>query len=189
MTVTDRKKFPRNAAGALVLAFALFGAAPSDTVAITGATNATVLWIDAPDRVAAGQEIEVRNRNREFIPDVTIVPVGSSVRFPNDDDYYHSIYSDGPADAFDIGYYGSGPGKVVAMTKSGIVPLRCHIHAMMHAVIVVVDGPFAQAGRGRYAIEGVKPGTYTLHAWSDEAGETTRSIIVGGGGATEDVRL
>jgi plastocyanin len=170
---------------ALCVAPAMAGAAT-----IHGATDAAVVWIAGlPASVTPGV-FEMRNRNRTFIPPFVVVPVGSSIRFPNDDPFYHSIYSDSAADPFDIGYYGPGPGKLVQFNGPGIVDVHCHIHASMHATIVVADGPFAVAAGGNYTIANVPAGKFTLHAWIPGSGERTLSVTVPNAAAdvTLDVR-
>ena len=126
----------------------------------------------------------MRNKEKAFVPDVLVVPVGSSVRFPNEDPFFHSIYSDSKIDPFDIGYYGPGPGKSVLFAQPGVIAVHCHIHASMHATIVVTDGPFATSEGGRYEIDGVPPGKHALHAWDPTHGERTLSIVVPANDAT-----
>ena len=184
-TIKDRRFNCRRRAFATLVAFALPHVAAAAT--IHGATDAAVVWIaDQPSAIAPA-DAEMRNRNRTFIPPYVVIPVGSSVTFPNDDPFYHSIYSDSKADPFDIGYYGNGPGKSVAFNNPGVIDVHCHIHAYMHAVIIVVDGPYAQASNGTYSLTGVTPGKLTLHTWSPESGERTMAITVPN--ANSDVTL
>jgi plastocyanin len=166
----------RNLAYAL-LAFA-FTIAPAGATTIRGTTTATVVWISAPKDAPKPVQAVVTNHDRTFIPPLIVIPIHSTVRFPNEDPFYHSIYSTSKADPFDIGFYDTGPGKVVTFDNPGIIDLHCHIHASMHAVIVVVDGPYASASGGAYAIDDVSPGRYVLHAWSADTGERTMPIVV-----------
>lgn len=188
MTKDRRINFLRSAALACTLLVTL-GAAPAG-VTLSGTTDASVIWLDDPAFApVTGHEVEIRNRDREFLPELTVVPAGTLVRFPNDDSYYHSIYSDNGPNPFDIGYYGNGPGKIVPMNKTGVTIVHCHIHARMFAAIIVVDGPSAQAANGSYTLSNVAPGSYTLHAWNREKGEKTMTVTVGASGATQNVTL
>jgi len=145
---------------------------------ISGTTSSTVLWISVPSAASAAGNYTMVNHDKTFLPSLLVVPVGSTVRFPNEDPFYHSIYSDSPLDPFDIGYYDTGPGKVVRFAKAAIVNVHCHIHVYMHATIVVVDGPFARADDGRYRLQGIPSGTYVLHAWDALHGERTQKIRI-----------
>jgi plastocyanin len=160
-----------------LLRFALsLGAAASSTspdvaraATVTGTVSAaSVVWVTSaasPRPVA----VEMRNVNKTFVPDLLVVPAGSTVRFPNDDPFFHSIYSTSDADPFDIGFYETGPGKDVTFPKAGVLDVHCHIHALMHAVIVVVDGPYANVD-GPFALPDVAPGERVVHAWDAASG-------------------
>lgn len=155
-------------------------ATPESAFAATvhGSTDAAVVWVSAPQALPRPQDASMRNHDRTFDPPFIVVTVGTTVRFPNDDPFYHSIYSDSAAGPFDIGYYGEGPGKTATFAKPGIIDVRCHIHAYMHAWIVVADGPFAQAQKGAYVLNGVPAGKLVLHAWDPQRGDRTTTIDV-----------
>lgn len=162
----------------------------ASAASVHGTTDAVVVWVSAPDAIPQGGDAEMRNKDRTFIPPYVVVPVGAQVRFPNDDPFYHSIYSDSPADKFDIGYYGTGPGKLVTFTQPGVIDVHCHIHASMHANIIVADGPYALASKGTYSLENVPTGKHVVHGWDPQHGEWTTNVNVPAASAdvTLDVR-
>lgn len=161
---------------ALLAACALPATAAAAT--IHGNTDGAVVWISLPNPSPSTEVLTMTNHFRSFIPPYIVIPVGASIQFPNDDPFYHSIYSDSSVDRFDIGYYGPGPGKAVPFPKPGIVEVHCHIHAYMHATIIVADGPFSIVSGGTYALSGVPAGTFGLHVWNPKRGERTRRIVV-----------
>ena len=122
----------------------------------------------------------MHNINRTFTPASIVVPVGSQVRFPNDDPFEHSIYSADRVNGFDIGYYGTGPGKYVTFSHAGVVQVRCHIHAYMHGLIVVASGPFAQVTGGTYQISNVPAGEYTVHEVTEDGSDHTARLLLNG---------
>lgn len=135
-----------------------------------------VVWLSGAPAAAAVQ-LEMRNKDRSFVPPLLVVSTGSTVRFPNDDYFYHSIYaSDGPDD-FDVGYYLEGPGKVFTFSKPGVVNIRCHIHPSMHGTIIVVDGP-AQQTSGAFHFANIAPGKYTLHTWNAGTNDERKEALV-----------
>jgi plastocyanin len=140
-----------------------------------------VVWIsDGSHPAAVSAEFTMTNANKSFAPNMLVIPAGSDVRFPNEDPFFHSIYSDSPADSFDIGFYDTGPGKLVSFTNPGIIAVRCHIHGSMHGTIVVVDGPYAVTdGPGdAYEIANVRPGRHVLHIWTPDGGEKTAEVTL-----------
>jgi hypothetical protein len=65
--------------------------------------------------------------------------------------------------------------------KPGLIRVYCNIHPQMSAFIVVRDNAyFTQPGAdGSFSITGVRPGTYTLHAWHERgAAATSKPITV-----------
>jgi plastocyanin len=150
----------------------------ADAATIHGATDADVIWVSAPKDAPKPIEDALTNKDRSFIPPLTVVPVGSTIRFPNQDPFFHSVYSNSPQDPFDIGFYDTGPGKVVPFPNPGVIDVHCHIHASMHATIIVADGPYTQSSNGAYVLSGVPAGKYVLHAWDLAHGERTMTVDV-----------
>ena len=140
-----------------------------------------------PDTPISSTPIEIKQINRQFVPDLVVVPVGAIVSFPNMDPIFHDVYSLSKAKSFDLGAYDKGQTRRVSFTKPGIVEAYCHLHPNMAATIVVMaDRHYAQPDRnGQYNIPNVPPGHYTLVAWHKTAGYFRRSIDVGPDKTTE----
>ena len=137
-----------------------------------------VVWVSDGSRPAVTTGAVLTQKDKAFAPDLTVVTAGSDVRFRNDDQVDHSVYSISPADPFDLGIYEPGPGKDVSFPNPGIVDVRCHIHRRMHATLIVVDGPFArvEAAGGSWRLDGVRPGRHVLHLWTPHGGEVVRVV-------------
>ena len=63
------------------------------------------------ESVAPQPEAAIRQTAKAFVPALLVITAGTSVRFPNDDKFYHSVYSDSPSNPFDLGLYDNGPGS------------------------------------------------------------------------------
>ena len=132
----------------------------------------------------------MEQRNREFAPHVLAVPVGSTVTFPNYDSIYHNVFSRSMAKMFDLGLYKKGEARQVTFDKPGIVHISCNLHANMSAYIVVVAAPhYAITGDdGAFAFKSLRPGKYTLKAWSEKSKlPVTRTVVVKRGANKVDV--
>jgi plastocyanin len=114
---------------------------------------------------------EVEQRNREFLPHVLAVPVGSTVTFPNFDNVFHNVFSTSPLAPFDLGIYKAGEAREYTFTKEGIIRLGCNLHAAMSAYIVVVGAPayVVTDDTGHFSFKHLAPGKYKLHAWSERS--------------------
>ena len=126
-------------------------------------------------------------RGTRFDADVLIVPVGSTVEFPNSDPIFHNVFSLSKAQPFDLGFYPRGQSRSVKFNRPGIVQVYCHIHANMYAAIVVTASPwFAKpAGDGSFSFRGVPPGHYRLTAWHKIAGMYAVDVTVPAEGQAE----
>jgi hypothetical protein len=108
----------------------------------------------------------VEQRNKTFVPIVSVIQTGTLVQFPNRDEIRHHIYSFSPAKVFEIKLYAGTPVDPILFDKPGEVVLGCNIHDHMYAYIYVVDSPwFAKTGKdGVATIEGLPAGEYDIHA-------------------------
>jgi plastocyanin len=113
--------------------------------------------------------VQISQKAAEFSPAFTVVSVGQSVQFLNDEDRQveHNVFSNAPAARFDLGLFPPGQSRTVVFDKPGPVVLYCSIHKFMDGVIYVCPTPlFSRVdGQGRFRIEGVRPGGYTLRTW------------------------
>ena len=122
----------------------------------------------------------VEQRDKIFAPHILAVPVGSTVEFPNFDKVFHNVFSLSTTSPFDLGMYKPGEQREVKLDKPGVVRLGCNIHAGMSAYIVVVDAPHYVVvdADGGFAFRSLKPGAYTLRAWSERTAVPAVSRIV-----------
>lgn len=140
-----------------------------------------VVYLDgASSRPVSLPVKEVGQKDLTFIPAILPIQVGTTVEFPNLDDTYHNIFSYSPAKRFDLGRYRpeERPIPSVVFDKPGLVTLRCDIHEHMRGLILVLNTPyFAMSdSAGRFRLEGLPSGHYTLKAWIDS--RTTREKSV-----------
>jgi plastocyanin len=120
-------------------------------------------------RVAKHRVIE--QRNREFLPHVMAIPVGSTVTFPNYDTVFHNVFSTSPLAPFDLGIYKIGEAREFTFAKEGIIRLGCNLHANMSGYIAVVAAPayVVTDQAGAFAFQHMAPGKYKLRAWSERS--------------------
>ena len=141
----------------------------------------TVVWLQGSGaKPAAVKAASVLTEGKEFRPRLTVVPVGSTVSFPNNDPFNHNVFSLSDEGAFDLGLYGRGQAKSTKFTRTGVIRVYCNVHAAMAAFILVRDNPYftQPSADGTFVVAGVPPGKYMLHAWHERAPELTREIEV-----------
>src|SRR6266496_1203761 len=109
----------------------------------------------------------MEQKNREFTPDTVVVPVGSTVSFPNLDPIFHNVFSLSKPKTFDLGNYPKDHTRMITFSKPGIVFVDCHLHPNMAGVIVVTPNKWSAKAdaTGRFLLSGVPPGSYRVVAW------------------------
>jgi len=124
--------------------------------------------------------VELEQQGQQFAPRLVVVPVDSTVSFPNADPVFHNVFSLSGAKKFDLGYYPAGQTRVVRFNDPGVVQVYCHLHPNMYAAIVVVPNRwYAQPGEdGTFSLHDVRPGTYTLVTWHMSAGFFRKTVRV-----------
>lgn len=147
-----------------------------------------VIWLAGPEAPAPTPvEAEITTSNKALSPHVLVVPVGSTVSFPNHDPFNHNVFSLSEENPFDLGLYGRGEARSVRFTRPGIVQIYCNVHAQMSAIVVVRDNPWYTQPQsdGTFSLASVPAGTYTLHAWHERVPEVTRQVQVPAGGIAD----
>jgi plastocyanin len=118
--------------------------------------------------------------DKAFVPDLLVIPTGSTVGFPNSDSVSHQIYSFSPAKRFQLPLYRGKPYPPVQFDQPGVVTLGCNIHDSMLAYVVVTDAPFF--GRtnttGSWTGE-VAAGSYQVTIWHPRLRDNDPKILQG----------
>ena len=104
---------------------------------------------------------------RQFVPLVSVVQSGTSITFPNKDNFEHDVYSFSPAKKFELHLYHGVPANPVVFDKPGLVVMGCNIHDSMVAYVMVVDTPwFAKTdAHGTASIDDLPADAYRVTAW------------------------
>lgn len=123
---------------------------------------------------------ELRQEHETFIPHTIAVTRGSSVDFPNDDPFFHNVFSLSRAANFNLGRYARGQSRTREFPKAGTVKVYCDIHSHMSATILVFDHPFFAIPEmdGSFVLPAVPAGQYTIVGWHERAGERAERIRV-----------
>jgi plastocyanin len=136
-----------------------------------------VIWLTAPSGASPKgsfqprQELRLVQRHKSFDPHLLVVQAGSIVQFPNEDPFFHNVFSLFEGKRFDLGLYEAGSTRSVLFDKPGICYLFCNIHPEMSAVVIVLKTPYyAISDRaGQISIPEVPPGRYELDIWNQRS--------------------
>ena len=117
------------------------------------------------------RKVEMQQKDKQFVPHVVAVSLGSTVEMPNLDMIFHNAFSNFNGQPFDVGLYPPHTSRGVTFKHAGIVRVFCNIHATMSAIIAVVNSPWyaVTSSGGKYSITGVPPGEYQLRLFHERA--------------------
>jgi plastocyanin len=144
----------------------------------------SVVYLETAPRGAFDHREEPRakldQRNEAFAPHVLAIVAGTTVDFPNNDETYHNVFSLSPTKSFDLGRYAAGRSKSVRFDRPGIVRVFCDIHSHMSAFILVFAHRYFAVtdDDGRYRLDNVPPGAYTVVAWNESAASESRRVVI-----------
>lgn len=136
-----------------------------------------VVWLipsQPSGTVAAGPMVRLVQKDKRFTPHVLAVTVGTQIEFPNQDPFFHDVFSIYHGKPFDLGLYESGAVRKVQFSQPGVSYIFCNIHPQMNAAVVVLRTPhFAVTGEaGNFRMNHLTPGRYRLEVWDEFASES-----------------
>jgi plastocyanin len=171
---------------------AVYGAPAAPRRPVNELTN-VVVYLDAvapPYPAASDTAHAIRQVHEAFVPHVLPVAVGATVNFPNEDPFFHNVFSLSKAGTFDLGRYPTGTSKSVTFDRPGTVQVFCHIHSDMRATVLVLENPYFVVvdSAGRFVLPAVPPGEFDLVAWHERIQPARRRVSVRPGG-TSTVRF
>jgi len=115
----------------------------------------------------ASQIPKLVQKDKSFQPSLLVIPAGGQVEFPNQDPFFHNVFSLFDGKRFDLGLYESGTTQFVKFDKPGISFIFCNIHPQMSAVVIALNTPYYAVSnwRGEIGIGDVVPGRYLMHVF------------------------
>lgn len=134
-----------------------------------------VLWLKplnppASFRPPAPGRFRMAQRDKSFQPHLLVIPLGSTVAFPNLDQFFHNVFSQFNGKRFDLGLYEAGSTREVHFDHEGVSYIFCNIHPEMSAVIITVPSPwYVISPGGNILIRDVPSGAYEVHMWASGA--------------------
>ncbi|HEB92854.1 MAG TPA: methylamine utilization protein [Gammaproteobacteria bacterium] len=91
---------------------------------------------------AQAAEVTVNQHDKAFViegnkVEAVTINVGDTLRFKNDDPFFHNIFSLSDLKTFDLGSFPKGQSKTVTFDKAGMAEVECAIHPEMYIEVTV----------------------------------------------------
>jgi plastocyanin len=164
---------------------------PDETLLVSGGRLANVVVTVEGAPAAPAAKLTLDQQKCRFVPHVLVAPLGSTLEIVNSDPLLHNIHGwQGLRTRFNVPMPSEGTSDPTRLEKSGVIQVRCDVHAWMGAYVVVPEGAAALSGAdGTFVVRGVPPGTYKVKAWHERLGEKTAQVTVPAQGAPPKVNF
>jgi plastocyanin len=158
-------------------------------------TPPAVIWLQPADGATVSlaivkphENFTLLQKNKMFTPHLLVVPVGSSVLFPNADPFFHNVFSLFDGKQFDLGLYEAGTSRSVRFSRQGVSYIFCNIHPEMSAIVLSLSSPYYSIAdeHGLFHLRNIPAGEYEVHIWVEgqrqpALDQLTRSVRVAPG--------
>lgn len=163
--------------------------APDGQVNANGTLPDVFLYIESvPGKFSAPPPAELDQTACMYAPHVLGIMVGQELHVVSSDPTTHNVHFMSKANkAWNQTQAPGAPPLIHKFTRPEImIPVHCNHHPWMSAYVGVASNPFfAVTGvDGAFAIKGLPPGDYTLHAWTKSFGVQEQKITVRAGETT-----
>ncbi len=149
--------------------------------------------------IKAGKEVPketvaVIDSKCTFVPHIMIGFKGNEFVLRNEDPVLHTghIYSHIRGKTmFNIALPEKGSEITRTLTKTGIMELNCDCHPWMEGFVYIFDHPYVAVtdDNGKFVINDVPPGVYTVEAWHESLGTKSIPEVTVQSGRTVDIKL
>ena len=140
--------------------------------------NPTGVSVNVPAQSRAAEPVQpaqpraqLLQKKKSFSPHMVVVQVGSPVEFPNQDPFFHNVFSLFEGRRFDVGLYEAGTSRSVVFNRPGVSYIFCNIHPEMSAVVVTLKTQYYAISdqEGLITIRKVPAGMYDMEIWQERA--------------------
>ena len=131
----------------------------------------TLVFLETKNKLRVSSQknktLTIRQNGLKFSPQHSVIQVGSSVTFSNEDREVHNIFSKSLSNQFNLGAMASGSFKTVEFTQAGPVVRRCNMHKdMIGTLFVVPNGYYTKPNtNGDYQFDNIKSEGYIMQVW------------------------
>jgi hypothetical protein len=118
---------------------------------------------------------------------VVTVMTGQRLLVKNSDPFLHNVRAAAASNPpFNFGQPTVDGGRPLIFASPERLFVKCDVHPWMSAFVHVLDNPFfvIPDAQGRFSLEGVPAGEYTLVTWHERVGPTVTKVHVEAGRAT-----
>lgn len=133
---------------------------------------------------AKGESVVIEQAKKQFLPNWAVIQRGTTIKFPNNDNIYHNVFSRTPGNSFDLGLYSANDeAKSHTFYEPGPTDIYCNIHPRMSASVLVVPNRYFVKVKadGTFELPDVPAGKRKVVAWAPSSSSTSEWIELAAG--------
>jgi plastocyanin len=118
-----------------------------------------------------------------YDPHVVALMAGQTIEVKNDDQTTHNIH---PMPKDNREWNKSQPPGATPIDDNFAraelaIPVKCNVHPWMKSYIFVFKNPYFAVTKkdGKFTLDGLPPGTYTVEAWQEKYGTSDQTVTIG----------
>ena len=141
-----------------------------------------VVYLEGIETPAPETPVTLHQKEKRFTPRLLVAIKGQEIVIPNADALMHNAFSPHDSEPFDVGRYGKGKSESGRLQEIGAHRVYCNIHQQMIADIFIVPNHYFAVTdeEGRFVIQNVPDGEYTVKVWHIYEGEGQEVAQVAG---------
>ena len=128
------------------------------------------------------EPVTLDQKGCRYVPHVFGVRAGQPIEISNSDQTLHNVHALAQVNQeFNIGQPTAGVKNTRTFTAAEVmVTFKCDVHGWMNAYAGVVAHPYfaVTSGGGRFELQDLPAGTYTIEAWHEKLGTQTQSVTL-----------
>lgn len=156
-------------------------------VSAKGGVQNVVITIEGLEGEFKEDPIEIDQKNKAYIPRISVSMVGNELTFRNNDAILHNVHSySGVETLYNFAMPKFLKKKTVKLEKAGLKKIRCDVHQEMVAYVIVADNSYYAITNeaGLFQIDTIPAGTYKIKAWHEKLGTLEQEVTVTAGEKT-----
>ncbi|MFQ5709742.1 MAG: carboxypeptidase regulatory-like domain-containing protein [bacterium] len=154
---------------------------PELKVSAKGGIQNVVITIEGVQGDFREDPIEIDQKNKAYVPRISVSMVGNELTFVNSDAILHNVHGyEGTETLYNFAMPKFLKIKKVKLDRPGLMKVRCDVHQQMVAYVLVAESPYYATTNqaGLFQIEAIPPRTYTIRAWHETLGSLEQKVTV-----------
>jgi len=154
-----------------------------------GVANAIATLVDVPDSVVlpppTPRRLVIDNRDCRYVPHVSVAALGDTLVALNSDPVFHTTHYYGPVES-NVALTRPGQTVPTVAGQVGVITILCDLHGWMKGFVRVDAHRLHDVSdeRGRFRIDGLPPGGYTVEVWHERLGTRRVGVEIEAGRAS-----